>query len=117
MASKSLTVTDVPSGPPRHVQAPSLLRIPPSDLQPLCHPLEKQVTEEVNGYFLKHWNFTTEKSRKKFVNAGFSTVTCWYFPMALDDRIHFACRLLTILFLIDGMAHHKTGEKKPMSSC
>ena len=29
-------------------------------------------------------------------------VTCLYFPMGKDDRIEYACRLLTVLFLIDG---------------
>ena len=112
MATKSLTVTEVPNGssiPKAHhvsapgtLQASSQLEIPPSHFQPLCHPLEKQVTEEVNAYFLKHWPFPNDNSRRKFVNAGFSTVTCWYFPKSIDSRIHFACRLLTILFLIDG---------------
>jgi aristolochene synthase len=76
---------------------------PQSRFVPKCHPQEKQITEQVDGYFLTHWPFKTEKDRKKFVAAGFSRVTCLYFPMAKDDRIHFACRLLTLLFLIDGM--------------
>jgi hypothetical protein len=75
---------------------------PPSHLEPKCHPLERQTTEQVDGFFLQHWPFKSEKEKKKFVAAGFSRVTCLYFPEALDDRIHFACRLLTILFLIDG---------------
>lgn len=70
---------------------------------PECHPLEKEITAEVDGYFLEHWPFKTDKDRKKFVAAGFSRVTCLYFPKALDDRIGFASRLLTVLFLIDGM--------------
>ena len=64
----------------------------------------EEVSREVDGYFLQHWNFKDEKARKKFLAAGFSRVTCLYFPEALDDRIHFACRLLTVLFLIDGEA-------------
>lgn len=78
------------------------LNIPTSHFEPLCHPLESDVTKEVNDYFLEHWPFPSQASRKKFVNAGFSRVTCWYFPKALPDRIQFACRLLTLLFLIDG---------------
>lgn len=82
-------------------------RIPPPSLfEPKCHPLEKQVTAEVDGYFLQHWPFPNEKVRKKFVTAGFSRVTCLYFPLAKEDRIHFACRLLTLLFLIDGKLYH-----------
>jgi hypothetical protein len=74
----------------------------PSQFEAKCHPLERKITEEVNGFFLKNWPFRSEKDKKKFVAAGFSRVTCLYFPEALDDRIHLACRLLTILFLIDG---------------
>lgn len=75
---------------------------PPSRFVAECHPLEKQITAEVDGYFLTHWPFKTAKDRKKFVAAGFSRVTCLYFPLSMDNRIHLACRLLTILFLIDG---------------
>ncbi|KAK0610327.1 Aristolochene synthase [Lasiodiplodia hormozganensis] len=74
---------------------------PPRYIQHKRHPREEQTVAEVDGWFLQHWPFASEKARKKFVAAGFSTVTCLYFPLALDDRIHSACRLLTILFLID----------------
>lgn len=88
---------------PSKVEAVEWPLEPPSSLfQPLCHPRVDEVTKEVDGYFLKHWPFPNEIARKKFVAAGFSRVTCLYFPKALDDRIHFACRLLTVLFLIDG---------------
>lgn len=76
---------------------------PPSRFKPLCHPLEPQVTHEVNEYFLKNWHFTGSKEKAKFVAAGFPRVVCLYYPRARDDRIHFACRLLTLLFLTDGM--------------
>ncbi|KAL9016829.1 MAG: hypothetical protein Q9185_005826 [Variospora sp. 1 TL-2023] len=75
----------------------------PSRFKPLCHPREKEVTKEVDQYFIDNWGFENEKQIQKFIDAGFSTVTCWYFPQALDDRIHFACRLLTVLFLIDDL--------------
>lgn len=75
--------------------------IPPSKWQPLNHPRAKEVAKEVDTYFLQHWNFPNAKAEKQFLNAGFSDVTCLYFPLAKDDRIHFACRLLTVLFLID----------------
>ena len=75
---------------------------PPSLFEPICHPLVDSVTKQVDGYFLQHWDFPNERAREKFVAAGFSRVTCLYFPKSLDDRIHFACRLLTVLFLIDG---------------
>lgn len=69
---------------------------------PECHPLVHSVSEDVDQYFLQNWNFPDKEARRKFVDAGFSRVTCLYFPKALDDRIHFACKLLTVLFLIDG---------------
>lgn len=72
------------------------------------HPREKEVSSEVNAFFLNHWPFADAKSRKKFVAAGFSQVTCFYYPTALNDRISFACRLLTLLFLIDGKWHSCT---------
>ncbi|KAI0861524.1 Aristolochene synthase in complex with 12,13-Difluorofarnesyl diphosphate [Xylaria cubensis] len=67
----------------------------------LCHPLLDTIERETNEYFLANWPFPDMKSRQKFIGGGFSRCTCMYFPRARDDRIHFACRLLTILFLID----------------
>lgn len=74
----------------------------PSLWKPLCHPRVDEVSLEVDRYFLHHWKFPSEKAAKAFIDAAFSRVTCLYFPLAQDDRIHFACRLLTVLFLIDG---------------
>lgn len=57
---------------PSGIQAATLsLQSLPSFFQPLCHPRVDEVTEEVDGYFLKHWDFPNEKARKKFVAAGF----------------------------------------------
>lgn len=75
----------------------------PSRWKPLCHPRVDEVSLEVDRYFLHHWKFPSEKAAKAFIDAAFSRVTCLYFPLAQDDRIHFACRLLTVLFLIDGI--------------
>lgn len=92
-----------PAPAPVPVKGPSY--IPPSNLTARIHPLHEEVTAEVDGFFLRHWDFPNEKARQKFVTAGFSQVTCLYFPTALNDRIHFACRLLTLLFLVDGKLH------------
>ncbi|KAK1638009.1 Aristolochene synthase from penicillium Roqueforti [Colletotrichum phormii] len=81
-------------------------RVPPSGWRALIHPLADEVAREVDGYFLEHWPFPNEKSRKTFLNAGFSRVTSLYFPLSKDDRLHFACRLLTVLFLIDDLLEH-----------
>lgn len=84
------------------VHTPLKWTLPPSGWTPSCHPKVNEVTEQVDGYFLKHWPFPNEHARKVFRSAEFSRVTCLYFPLAKDDRIQYACRLLTILFLIDG---------------
>lgn len=77
-------------------------KIPPSSWTPMNHPRAEEVSREVDGYFLEHWPFPNDLAKSTFLKAGFSRVTCLYFPLAKDDRIHFACRLLTVLFLIDG---------------
>ena len=81
--------------------AAAVRKPPVSEWTPACHSRVDAIVSEVDQYFLEHWEFPDEKARKTFVKAGFSRVTCLYFPLALDDRIHFACRLLTVLFLID----------------
>ncbi|KAK3321250.1 Aristolochene synthase in complex with 12,13 Difluorofarnesyl diphosphate [Cercophora scortea] len=83
-----------------------LFHVPPSSWTAEIQPQHERVTKEVDGFFLRNWPFPDERARKKFVAAGFSRVTCFYFPKALDDRIHFACRLLTLLFLIDDLLEH-----------
>ena len=75
---------------------------PPSAWKPQCHPCAAQVARIVDDYYLEHWPFPNERSKQKFLDAGFSRVTCLYFPTAKDNRIEYACRLLTVLFLIDG---------------
>lgn len=72
------------------------------------HPDAASAIHDVDAWFLNNWNFADQKSRDKFVAAGFSRVTCFYFPKALPGRIRSACKLLTILFLIDGQfsIHH-----------
>ncbi|KAI1380475.1 Aristolochene synthase [Hypoxylon crocopeplum] len=69
-----------------------------------------QVIRNVDQYFLDRWDFPSEKARKKFVVAGFSRVTCMYYPVALDERIEFACKLLTVLFLIDDLLEDMSFE-------
>jgi hypothetical protein len=76
--------------------------IPLSAFQYRCHPRETETSEKVNDYFLQNWPFGDEKAKRKFVAAAFSQVTCLYFPLSFNDRIEHACKLLTILFLIDG---------------
>ena len=84
------------------IRASPDLSLAPSIFTPICHPRVEDAVRDVDGYYLQHWGFSTEAARKKFVAAGFSRVTCLYFPKALDERIQYACSLLTILFLVDG---------------
>ncbi|KAJ2998228.1 hypothetical protein NUW58_g389 [Xylaria curta] len=79
-------------------------------LKPSWYHNMDQIIHEVDQYFLNCWNFASEKERKKFVHAGFSRVTCMYYPMAKDDRIVSACKLLTVLFLIDDLLEDMSFE-------
>lgn len=79
-----------------------LWSIPLSEWQPLRHPRCEEVSREVNSYFMSEWNFPSEDAKRKFIGADYSGGTCLNFPLARNDRIHFVCTLLTVLFLIDG---------------
>ena len=75
---------------------------PPSAWTPRLHSQAEKVGRDVEEYFLQNWDFPNQDSKARFLKAGFPRVTCLYFPLAKDDRIEYACRLLTVLFLIDG---------------
>ncbi|KAI1803850.1 Aristolochene synthase in complex with 12,13-Difluorofarnesyl diphosphate [Daldinia bambusicola] len=87
------------------------MEYPQSTFSMLCHPRYEVVEREVNEYFIANWPFPDDNSRDKFLGAGFSRCTCLYFPTARDDRIHFACRLLTLLFLIDDALENMSFEE------
>ncbi|KAI5920659.1 Aristolochene synthase [Camillea tinctor] len=72
-----------------------------SIFKPLCHPLYSKISKETDDFFLKHWNFPNEESRRKFLAADYSRFACLNYPLSLDDRIGFACRIITLLFLTD----------------
>lgn len=107
VGTPSKTIQPAASLPKRTAPGP---QPPRAHFQARIQPRVEEVTAEVDGWFLEHWPFESAKARKKFVAAGFSRVTCLYFPLALDDRIHFACRLLTILFLIDDILEDMSFE-------
>ncbi|KAI1487270.1 Aristolochene synthase in complex with 12,13-Difluorofarnesyl diphosphate [Biscogniauxia mediterranea] len=78
----------------------------PSDIKesifkPLCHPLYPKISKEVDEFFLKHWKFPDENSRRKFVDADFCGWTCLCYPLALDERAALGCKFITHLFLVD----------------
>ncbi|KAF7114145.1 hypothetical protein CNMCM5793_007723 [Aspergillus hiratsukae] len=86
-------------------------KIPPSPLKVKCHPLEPQVTENVNRFFLEHWPFNTEEQRKKFCAMKCGQVICYCFPEALDDRIEIVARFIALaFFMVDGKAMESTFE-------
>ncbi|KAL8699839.1 MAG: hypothetical protein Q9201_005771 [Fulgogasparrea decipioides] len=45
---------------------------PPSLWIPHCHPRAEEVARIVDDYYLQNWPFPTQKSKIKFLNAGFS---------------------------------------------
>ncbi|KAJ4349460.1 carbonyl reductase (NADPH-dependent) ari1 [Didymosphaeria variabile] len=106
MTASNYRATKISSTKPKPKQ-----ELPEAYLEPKCHPLEPQITEEVDGYFIKNWPFPNERAVQKFRAAGFSRVTCCYYPDALNDRIHFGCRLLTLLFLIDDLLEDMSLEE------
>ncbi|KAJ4289873.1 hypothetical protein N0V90_011206 [Kalmusia sp. IMI 367209] len=75
------------------------------------HPDAASAVHDVDSWFLNNWNFSDQKSRDKFVAAGFSRVTCLYFPKALPERIRSACKLITILFLVDDQLEYLSLEE------
>ena len=95
-------IPDRPPQSPSSVTQSSSWEPPSSIWTPQAHPLVTEVTKTVEEYFLQTWHFPTPKARTRFLRAGFSRVTCLYFPKAKDERIESACKLLTVLFLIDG---------------
>ncbi|RYP63293.1 hypothetical protein DL769_007005 [Monosporascus sp. CRB-8-3] len=75
----------------------------PSIFKPLCHPLYPQIAKETDEYFLKHWDFPDEKSRKKFLAADYSRIITLLFLtddvidlMSLEDATTYNERLISI---------------------
>lgn len=86
---------------------------PPRSFRHQEHPLEQEVTKEVDAWFLNNWPFENEQARKKYAAAAFPVVTCNYYPLASKERVTLACQLLTILFLMDGKSRfHNTSTTK-----
>ncbi|KAK7042880.1 Aristolochene synthase in complex with 12,13 Difluorofarnesyl diphosphate, partial [Favolaschia claudopus] len=91
---------------PKHgvVQLPSWMAgLPPTMFIPKVHSLREEITQDVNTFFLTHWPFPNEKARKKIVESDFCYALCATWPESLDDRMRHACRLVTLIFLIDDL--------------
>lgn len=94
-----------PGAPPERTKVPataSACSPIPSNFKPKCHPRFNEVSREVDGYFWQHWDIKDDKARREFLDAGYSRMACLCFPESLDDRIHFACRMMAAFLLIDG---------------
>ncbi|KAL4922808.1 isoprenoid synthase domain-containing protein [Aspergillus aurantiobrunneus] len=83
----------------------------PTNWTPLCHPRAAELAKEVDIFFLENWDFPNAKSKQTFLKAGFSRAICLFFPLAKNDRLHLACRLSTILFLINDRLEEMSFEQ------
>ena len=92
------------SSPQRLTFPPPIVVYPPlpSSLTPLCHPLVKTLTRQVNDWISSSGHFKSEKEKKRYVGHETARVACLLYPRALDDRLIYACKLITVLFLLDG---------------
>ncbi|KAK6984773.1 Aristolochene synthase in complex with 12,13 Difluorofarnesyl diphosphate [Favolaschia claudopus] len=77
--------------------------LPPTIFVPKVHPMRKDISLDVNAYFLGHWPFPNEKARRKFIDSDFCYGLCATWPESVDDRMNHACRLFTLLFLVDDL--------------
>ncbi|KAK8872555.1 Aristolochene synthase [Apiospora arundinis] len=93
----------IPSTDPEDALPPWYMAVRPTRFTPVCHPHVARVQKEVDTYFLENWPFPNSKSRKRFLGADFTRCMCYNYPEALDDRIAVACRLITLLFLVDDL--------------
>jgi aristolochene synthase len=80
----------------------------PADVRPTFLDFQKhhrtdEVVKAVNDFFLEHWPFKTSKHRQRFVNEGLPCYVCALYPLSLDERLQWDCRLLTLGFLIDDL--------------
>ena len=75
---------------------------PPTRFAVKCHPRADEVCSELDDFFSKHWPWENEQAREKFVVSDTNRWACWALPLAKDDRILDATKLLTLFFLLDG---------------
>lgn len=66
------------------------------------HPRTKEVTSELDEFFLKHWPWENEKAKARFAVSETNRWACISLPLVADDRIYDLARLNTTLFLLDG---------------
>lgn len=67
-----------------------------------CHPLVDSLAREVNDWVLANWTFEHDQDKRRYIGFEISRAACLFIPFAEDNRIIYACKLFTILFLTDG---------------
>jgi len=77
--------------------------LPKSSWSAMYHSNADEVCREVDNFFLENWNWRNEEEKTKFVKSKLTRVTCYFLPLAQNDRIALVCRLVTVHFLLDGM--------------
>lgn len=83
----------------------------PTLLEARTHHRTDEIVKSVNDFFLEHWPFKTAKHRQRFTEEGHPWYVCALFPLSLDERLLWACRLLTLGFLIDDLLDRMSVEE------
>lgn len=77
--------------------------VAPSRLESKTHPLGwKDIQDQIDPYFSKHWDFGNEEEKRKFFALGLSRAFSQFFPLTLNDRVEAVCKIHYLVLLIDG---------------
>lgn len=85
------------------------MECPKSDFAVLQHPLYESLKKETDQYFIDNWPFlfpnedNNKKSLDKFLKANYPLCASLYFPQSKDERLRFAARMFSVVFIVDGM--------------
>ena len=77
-------------------------RPPPTVFPITYHPQADHVCAELDAFFYRYWPWKSEAAREHFLRSEINRWACLAFPLAREDRIMEACRVNTLLFLLDG---------------
>ncbi|SMY21862.1 unnamed protein product [Zymoseptoria tritici ST99CH_1A5] len=65
------------------------------------NPLLAAIATQTTTSILTSWPFSTNASRSRFLAANIPSLTCCLFPYAIEERIHIAASLVSLLLLLD----------------
>ncbi|SMR46716.1 unnamed protein product [Zymoseptoria tritici ST99CH_1E4] len=65
------------------------------------NPLLAAIATQTTTSILTSWPFSTNASRSRFLAADIPSLTCCLFPYAIEERIHIAASLVSLLLLLD----------------